>query len=145
MTKHVEIPYTEYIDQGVGVPFVIQRQAPQIQTVLKTVEALPVLFLLEHSVNGVERAREVWAARCALLLEKKPGVEPAGEAFKSFIGDGFQVLELKDESESFGGRNVNNEALHVIGLYGSCDKISFFLQDWVAKVALSCHMALDVL
>ena len=39
-----------------------------------------------------------------------------------------------------------NEALHVIGLYGPGDKISLFLQDWeLAKVALSCHMALDML
>ena len=37
-----------------------------------------------------------------------------------------------------------NEALHVIGLYGPGDKISLFLQDW-EKVALSCHMALDML
>ena len=39
-----------------------------------------------HSVNGVECAREVWAC----------------EAFNSFIGDGFQVSELKGESESSG-------------------------------------------
>ena len=39
-----------------------------------------------------------------------------------------------------------NNALHVIGLHGSGDKISLFLQDWeVAKVALGCHMALDTL
>ena len=44
--------------------------------------------------------------------------------------------------------NVNNMALHVIGLYGSGDKMSFVLQDWdwqrwlgLAKVAISCHMA----
>ena len=39
-----------------------------------------------------------------------------------------------------------NDALHVIGLYGLGDSISFFLKDWeLAKVALSCHMALDML
>ena len=39
-----------------------------------------------------------------------------------------------------------NDALHVIRLHGSGDKISLFLQDWeLAKVALSCHMALDML
>ena len=39
-----------------------------------------------------------------------------------------------------------NEAVHVIGLYGPGDKISLLLQDWeLAKVALSCHMALDML
>ena len=39
-----------------------------------------------------------------------------------------------------------NNALHVIGLYGPGDKISVILKDWeLAKVALSCHMALEVL
>ena len=32
------------------------------------------------------------------------------------------------------------------GLHGSVDKISLFLNDWeLAEVALSCHMALDML
>ena len=44
------------------------------------------------------------------------------------------------------GGNVSNEVLHVVGLYGAGDKISFFLKDWeLAKVALSCHMAVDIL
>ena len=42
--------------------------------------------------------------------------------------------------------HVGNHALCVIGLYGPGDKISLFLKDWeLAKVALSCHMALDML
>ena len=42
--------------------------------------------------------------------------------------------------------NVSNEALYVIGLRGSGEKISRYLQDWeVAKVALSCHVALAML
>ena len=42
--------------------------------------------------------------------------------------------------------NVCNDALHVIGLYGPGGKISLFQQDReLAKVALSCHMALDML
>ena len=42
--------------------------------------------------------------------------------------------------------NVCNDALHVIGLYGPSDKISVFLNDWeLARVALSCHIALDML
>ena len=42
--------------------------------------------------------------------------------------------------------NVGNDALHVIALYGLGGKISLFLQDWeLAKVALSCRMALDML
>ena len=40
----------------------------------------------------------------------------------------------------------SNDALFVIGLHGSGDTIALFLQDWeVAKVALSCHVALDML
>ena len=75
---------------------------------------------------------------------------PNSEAFNSFIGDGFPVPGLKGESESSDGYqagSVNNEALHVIGLHGSGDKIYLFFEDWelLAKVALSCHMALDIL
>ena len=44
------------------------------------------------------------------------------------------------------GGNVSNDALHVIMLSGPGDKISLFLKDWeLAKVALSCHMALAML
>ena len=64
-------------------------------------------------------------------MQKKPASVPDSEAFNSFIGDGFLV---------------SNEALYVIGLHGSGDKISRYFQDWeVAKVALSCHTALDML
>ena len=39
-----------------------------------------------------------------------------------------------------------NDALRVIGLHGPGDKISLFVQEWeLAKVARSCHMALDML
>ena len=42
--------------------------------------------------------------------------------------------------------NVGNDALFVIGLQGSGEIIDLFLQDWeVVKVALSCHVALDML
>ena len=49
------------------------------------------------------------------LIQKKPAIVPNSEAFHSFIGDGFQVPELKGESESsdsYQAGNVNNEALH---------------------------------
>ena len=47
-------------------------------------------------------------------------------------------------SSSSSENNVGNEVLFVIGLHGSGDKISLFLQDWeVEKVALGCHTALD--
>ena len=42
--------------------------------------------------------------------------------------------------------NVGINTLHVIGLHAPGDKISLFLLDWkVAKVASSCHIALDML
>ena len=73
------------------------------------------------------------------LIQKKPAIVPNSEAFNSFIGDGFQVPELKGESESsdsYQAGNVNNETLHVLGLHGSGDNISLVLQDWeLAKVA----------
>ena len=73
------------------------------------------------------------------LIQKKPD----SEAFNSFIGDGFLVPELKGGSEASDdvqADNVSNESLYVIGLHGSGDKISLFLQDWeVAKVAVSCQ------
>ena len=48
-------------------------------------------------------------------------------------------------SSSSGQNNVGNDALFVIGLQGSGDTIALFLQDWeVAKIALSCHIALDM-
>ena len=58
------------------------------------------------------------------LIQKKSAIVPNSEAFSSFIGDGFQVPKLKVESEpsqSYQASNVNNEALHVIGLHGSGD------------------------
>ena len=46
-------------------------------------------------------------------------------------------------SSSSDENNVGNDALFVIGLHGSGDTIALVLQDWeVAKVALSCHIAL---
>ena len=102
--------------------------------------------------------------KCALIALHAMADEGRG-------GDGFQVPELGEgwkmgcqnspmwEMKAKLGRktkvclqvalvkrNVCNDALHVIGLHGSGDKISLFLQDWeLAKVALSCHMALDML
>ena len=56
---------------------------------------------------------------------------------------------LKDESEASEEDqtdNVSNVALYVTGLHGSGDKVSRHHQDWeVAKVALSCHIAFDML
>ena len=89
-----------------------------------------------------------------LLMQKKPIFVPDSEAFNSYIGDGFLVPELKGGSEaskdepadSSSENNAGNGALFVIGLHGSGDAIAHFLQDWeVAKVALSCRIALGML
>ena len=88
-----------------------------------------------------------------LLMQKKPSFAPDSEAFNSHIGDGFLVPELKDECESSEDEQadssseniVGNGALYVIGIHRPGDAIAHFLQDWeVAKVALSCHIALDM-
>ena len=56
------------------------------------------------------------------------------------------VLETKACPQVTREDDVCNDALHVIGLPGFGDKISLFLQDLeLAKVALSCHIALDML
>ena len=83
------------------------------------------------------------------LMQKKRAFVPDSEAFNSIIGDGFLVPELKGEceaSEDEQADNVSNEAIYVFGVHGSGDKISRYLQDWeVAKVALNCHVAVDML
>ena len=51
---------------------------------------------------------------------------------KSPVWESEGDLRSQDKSESSSGsgeRNVCNEALHVIGLYGPGDKISLFLKD----------------
>ena len=69
-------------------------------------------------------------------MPKKPTFVPDSEAFGTYIGDGFLFPDSASE----------NNGLFVIGLHRSGDAIALFLQDWeVAKVALSCHIALDML
>ena len=68
---------------------------------------------------------------------KSPMWESEGEAWSE-----------DEDASSHASRegNVSNEALHVIGLLGPGDRISLFLQYWeLARVASSCHMALDML
>ena len=70
-------------------------------------------------------------------LPKEPKWESEGEAWSED-----ESVSSSDSRED----NVCNEALHVIGLYGLGDKVSLFLKDWeLARVALSCHIALDML
>ena len=60
-------------------------------------------------------------------------------------GDAWSEDEGVSSSDSREG-NVCNDALHFIGMFGLCGKISFFLMDWeLAKAALSCYMALHML
>ena len=104
-------------------------------------------FLLEKEPMVLrERSRlgpSIWphGELVLLLMQKKPS-----EAFNSYIGDGFLVPELKDESEAWkdeqadssSEKNVGKGALFVIGLHRSGDTIALFLQDWeVAKAAWS--------
>ena len=64
-----------------------------------------------------------------LLMQKKPNFVPDSKSFNSYIGDGFLVPKLKDESEaskdeqagSSSENNVGNGALFVIVLHGSGD------------------------
>ena len=88
------------------------------------------------------------------MKQKKPTFVPDSEAFNSYIGDSFLVPELEDGSEAWKDEqadsssedNVGDGALLVIALHRSGDAIALFLQDReVAKVALSCHTALDML
>ena len=62
-----------------------------------------------------------------LLMQKKPTFVPDSESLQgSYIGDGFLVPELKDESEapkdeladSSSENNVGNGPLFVVGLHG---------------------------
>ena len=98
------------------------------------------------------------------LLKKEPmvlrelvrfGLSIPVESLKAcaLIGLHIMIQENSERSEngccvsssSSDENNVGNDALFVIGSHGSGDTIALFLQDWVVRVALSCHMALDML
>ena len=99
--------------------------------------ALIALMIAEERRNGegchVPGLGDEWEVGCP----KSPMWESGDEAWS------------EDESASSSGSregNVVNNALHVTGLYGFGDQVTLFLKDWEpAKVALSCHMALDML
>ena len=51
-----------------------------------------------------------------------------------------------EQADSSSENNVGNGALCGVGLHGFGDVIAHYLQDWeVARVALSCHIASDML
>ena len=74
-----------------------------------------------HNLYAVERPKKYGPHGelfFFLHMQKKPTFVPDSEAFKSYIGDGFLVPELKDESEASEDDqtdNVSNKALYVIG------------------------------
>ena len=83
--------------------------------------------------SGREKRRREWKVGCP----KSPMRESEGEAWSE---------DKSVSSSDSRGDAVWNDAMHVIGLYGPGDKVSFFLKDWeLASVALSCHMAVDML
>ena len=62
-------------------------------------------------------------------------------------GDGFEGERSEDTSsvESY-EHNVDNLAIEVVGQNWSSEVISLFLKDWeVGRVALSCHLSMDLL
>ena len=68
---------------------------------------------------------------------KSPMWDSEGEAWSEN-----ESVSSSDSREN----NVSSGALHVIWLYGPGDKVSLFLKDWeLARVASSCHIALDML
>ena len=55
-------------------------------------------------------------------------------------------IESDGASSAFREHNVVSLAWHVIGLNWSVEKVSLFLEDWeLARVVLSCHVALEML
>ena len=99
------------------------------------------------------------------LLKKEPGVfselvrfgpSISAERVKACALIGLHMMaeetSWRSDSDSFvsssssGENNVGTDALFVIGLQVSGVTTALFLQDWVvAKVALSCHIALEML
>ena len=104
--------------------------------------------MFAHSVSGMECARDVpfsplinpgirLSCFSADVLKKCALIALHVMAEEGRDGDGFQVPELKrrmenrlpKESTASHKGNMCNDPLHVIGLHGSGDKISLFLQD----------------
>ena len=132
---------------GADEPFVVQSASSHHPCILQPKLRHKKCGLMgqcasTHNLYAVERPREVRAVWRALLLPSGEeangplGAESAGAQHTaawraSNIGDGFLVPELKDESEASEDDetdNVSNEALCVVGLHGSGDKVSRYLQ-----------------
>ena len=77
-----------------------------------------------------------------LLMQKKPTFVPDSEAFDSYIGDGFLVPELKDESEASKDEQADSPSENNVG---NGHRPLLARLGGGAKVALSYHIALDML
>ena len=62
-------------------------------------------------------------------------------------GDGFEGERSESTSTlEYYEHNVDNLAIEVVGQNWSSDVISLFLEDWkVGRMALSCHLSMDLL
>ena len=102
----------------------------------------------ELAFDGTEEAIEEVAKDEAKKLSTEQKIMlRSTDCLRRIIAPGGAWSEDESVSSSDSrGDNVCNEALHVTGLYGPGTKVSLFLKDWeLAKVALSCLMALDLL
>ena len=89
------------------------------------------LYDVERRSIPVEAVKACALIGLHMMIEEKSGRSENGSSVSSSSSD---------------ENNVGNDTLFVIGLHGSGDTIALFQQDWeVAKVALSCHIALDML
>ena len=131
-------PATEPVGETFSPFFNADFRNPLLSAdVLKKCALVALHIIAEEGEGGdgfqVPCSGDEWEMGCP----KSPMRESEGEAWS------------EDENASSSGSregNVCNVALHVVGLYGPGDKISLFLLDWeLATVALSCHMALNIL
>ena len=118
-----------------------------------------------HSFHALERPGVVWAARRALFIPHLMAADyevGSGGSHSPDLGDMWRYGYPKSpdwdgnvgswtESEGTSSseqceHNVGSFALNVMVQDQSGEMMSFFLEDWeLARVALSCHIALDML
>ena len=97
--------------------FLLKREAMVIRELVRFGPSIPVEAVKAFALVGLH-----------MMAEENPWLSDSGST-----------------SSSSSENSVGNDALCVIGLHGSGDKISLFLQDWEVTKALSCHIALDML
>ena len=94
-----------------------------------------------HRAQAQERRRQDHRLLHEQLLKQNWDLR---EAHERSLNEMEELSEAsKDKQADSSSENNVGGALFVIGLHRSVDAIALFLQDWeVAKVALSCHVAL---